>query len=141
MKSPLYFLQKLKSIPEGDGTLLDNSVAVWLQEQSDGNAHNLNNMPFLQAGGCGGYFKTGQIINVDDGSADLHRGNSSHGCDQNTQVELTDTGTPREFGNAPINKYYCNIMNALGVKAGPDGFPLAGGEGEVTHFGMYDRYV
>ncbi len=30
-------------------------------------------------------------------------------------------------------------MNALGVKAGPDGFPLKGGTAEVSRFGMYDR--
>jgi hypothetical protein len=30
-------------------------------------------------------------------------------------------------------------MNALGVKAGPDGFPAPGGTFEVTKFGMYDR--
>jgi hypothetical protein len=31
------------------------------------------------------------------------------------------------------------LMNALGVKAGPDGFAAPGGAAEVTHFGMYDR--
>jgi hypothetical protein len=30
-------------------------------------------------------------------------------------------------------------MNALGVKAGADGFPLRGGTAEVTKFGRYDR--
>jgi hypothetical protein len=30
-------------------------------------------------------------------------------------------------------------MNALGVKAGDDGFPLKGGTAEVTCFGRYDR--
>jgi hypothetical protein len=36
-------------------------------------------------------------------------------------------------------KYYCNLMNAIGVKAGSDGFPTVGGTEEVTHTGMYDR--
>lgn len=30
-------------------------------------------------------------------------------------------------------------MNAIGVKAGPDGYPMVGGTEEVTHYGMYDR--
>ena len=30
-------------------------------------------------------------------------------------------------------------MNALGVKAGADGYPAEGGTEEVTHYGMYDR--
>jgi hypothetical protein len=41
--------------------------------------------------------------------------------------------------NAPINKYFVSLMNALGMKAGPDGFPAPGGSAAVTHFGMYDK--
>ncbi|XXT22043.1 hypothetical protein WME94_10830 [Sorangium sp. So ce429] len=49
------------------------------------------------------------------------------------------TGTDPSLANAPINKYFCNLMNALGVKAGSDGFAAPGGSEPVTHFGMYDR--
>ena len=38
----------------------------------------------------------------------------------------------------PINKYYCNLMNAIGVKAGADGFAAKGGTAPVTKFGKYD---
>jgi hypothetical protein len=38
----------------------------------------------------------------------------------------------------PINKYFCNLLNAIGVKGGPDGFPLKGGMAEVSKFGKYD---
>ncbi len=132
----------LDSIDEGDGTVLDNSATIWFQELSDGNAHNLNNMPILQAGSCGGYFKTGQIINLDGGTDDLPAGDSDKYCNGDNNIPLgavDSTGTPSEFGNAPINKYYCNIMNALGVKAGADGFPAEGGTEEVRKFGKFDR--
>jgi multiple sugar transport system substrate-binding protein len=104
-------------------------------------AFNCNNIPIIQAGSCGGYFKTGMAVNVDDGSPDLTRGNSSFACEVNGEIAFDDikaTGTPVALANAPINKYYCNLMNAIGVKAGPDGFPQAGGTQEVTHYGMYD---
>ncbi len=136
-----HLVGQLDGIDEGAGTLLDNTAAVWFQEFSDGAAFNLNNMPIIQAGSCGGYFKTGCAVNVDDGSANLSRGNSEAACaiDGETSIEeLKATGTPLEFGNAPINKYYCNLMNAIGVKAGADGFPVVGGTEEVTHYGMYD---
>ena len=49
----------LDGIKNPDGsTLLDNTATVWFNEMSDGNAHNLNNLPIIQAGGCGGYFKS-----------------------------------------------------------------------------------
>ncbi|WP_437525160.1 DUF1552 domain-containing protein [Sorangium sp. So ce726] len=149
VKVDTYYAQKfaklvgmLDSIPQGNGqTVLDTSVAIWFNEMSDGNAHNLNNAPIIQAGSGGGYFKTGQIINVDPASTPTV-GNSMSQCANGTgQVDGTrqGTGTDPKVGNAPINKYFCNIMNALGVKAGADGFPAKSGSGEVTHFGYSDK--
>jgi hypothetical protein len=147
-----YYAQKfanlvgqLDAMYEGEGTLLDSCAAVWFQEVADGLAHNHNNLPIVQAGGGGGYFKTGWSINVEDGSPDLPRGESERFCADpaDTSTSFTsaaqETGTDPAYGNAPINKYFCNLMNMLGVKAGEDGFPLAGGEAEVTKFGMYDK--
>jgi hypothetical protein len=134
-----YLVGQLDSIAEGDGTLLDNTATVWFQEMSDGNAHNLNNLPIVHAGSCGGYFKTGQAVNVEDGDPNFTRGNSEGGCANGGTVDATSTGTEKQLGNAPINKYFCNLMNAIGVKAGADGFPAVGGTQEVTHYGMYDK--
>jgi hypothetical protein len=137
-----HLIGTLDGIDEGTGTALDNSAVVWFQEDSDGNAHNLNNMPIIHAGSAGGYFKTGMAVNVEDGDPNLTRGNSVGPCDGGGEISfnnVTSTGTPGEYANAPINKYFCNLMNAIGVKAGADGFPAEGGTEEVTHFGMYDR--
>ncbi|MEI9941864.1 MAG: DUF1552 domain-containing protein [Pseudomonadota bacterium] len=134
----------LDSIPEADGsTILDNSAAVWFQEVSDGCARNHNNIPIIQAGSAGGYFKTGWTVNVDGGSATLSNGNSESVCTPETSDKVDgtkqSTGTDPTLANAPVNKYYCNLMNALGVKAGEDGFPAVGGTAEVIKFGMYDK--
>jgi len=139
-----HLVSTLNSVDEGDGTVLDNTATVWFQEVSDGCARNLNNIPIVQVGSMGGYFKTGWAVNVEDGSATLSRGNSEAQCADGTDDEMYDalsqeTGTDPSLANAPINKYYCNLMNALGVKAGTDGFPAPGGTAEVTSFGMYDR--
>jgi hypothetical protein len=140
-------VQMLDSINEGDGKLLDHSAAIWFNEMSDGNAHNLNNAPIIQAGSCGGYFKTGWAINVDPGApaaANLSIGNSMTACTDGTSDQMINgttqsTGTDPKIANAPINKYYCNLMNAMGVKAGADGFPAVGGSAEVTKFGYSDK--
>ncbi|WP_437581578.1 DUF1552 domain-containing protein [Sorangium sp. So ce887] len=138
-----HLVEQLNRIDEGDGTLLDNSAAVWFQDASDGCARNLNNLPIVQVGSAGGYFKTGWAVNVEDGSPDLTTGNSEIVCADGapSEVDATtqSTGTDPSLANAPINKYYCNLMNALGVRAGTDGFPAPGGSEPVTHFGMYDR--
>lgn len=139
-----YLVGQLDGIEEGDGTLLDNSAAVWFQEMSDGAAQNLNNIPIVQAGSCGGYFKTGWAVNVEDGSATLSNGNSEGECTDPAGGQMINnlsqsTGTDPSLANAPINKYYYNLMNALGVKADDTGFPAVGGTAVVTKFGRYDR--
>lgn len=60
------FLDRLKSIKEGDGTLLDNCVIQYGSALSNGNAHNPENLPILLAGGGGGSLLTGRHVRVDE---------------------------------------------------------------------------
>ncbi|MCH2137373.1 MAG: hypothetical protein MK101_12500, partial [Phycisphaerales bacterium] len=48
-------------IPEGTGTLLDNTTLVWTNELSDGHIHIHIHMPYVIAGKGGGYFDTGRF--------------------------------------------------------------------------------
>lgn len=57
-----YFLEKLKSIPEGDGTLLDNSMVMFGSGLRDGNRHSPYNLPVLLGGKGGGALRTGQNL-------------------------------------------------------------------------------
>jgi hypothetical protein len=59
-----YLLQKLKSIQEGDGTLLDNTVVLWVTEIQDPPSHNQSNMPFMIAGGKNAGIRTGRWLKV-----------------------------------------------------------------------------
>ena len=59
------FLDRLKSIPEGDGTLLDNCVIQYGSALSNGNEHSPENLPILLAGG-GGRLQTGRHLRVDE---------------------------------------------------------------------------
>jgi len=135
-----YLVGKLDSFSEGNGTLLDNTATVWFNEMSDGDSHNLNNLPILQAGSCAGYFKTGWAVNVDGGTTNLSVGNSDGDCQNgSTLSNLDNAGTmPATVASQPINKYFCNLMNAIGVQADATGFPVKGGTQPVTHYGMYD---
>lgn len=51
-------LQRLKDVPEGDGTLLDNTIVVWASPCSVSWRHISRNLPIVLAGGGGGYFQT-----------------------------------------------------------------------------------
>src|SRR4029079_11932982 len=148
-----YYAQKyfnlismLDGVKNSDGsTLLDSTAATWFNEMSDGNAHNLNNLPIIQAGGLNGYFKTGWAVNVDTtntGAANLSNGASESQCANNTGMVNginQGTGTTSTIANGPINKYYLAIMNAMGVKADANGYPAKGGTAPVTKFGYSDK--
>ena len=60
-----YFLEKLKSIKEGDKTLLDNSMVLFASDLRDGNRHSPRNLPIVLAGKGGGKIKTGQNISFE----------------------------------------------------------------------------
>jgi hypothetical protein len=57
-----YLISKLKSIPEGSGTLLDNCMIAYGSAIEDGNRHSHGNVPTLLAGSGGGTLKTGRHI-------------------------------------------------------------------------------
>ena len=49
-----YLLEKLDSLPDGDGSLLDNSMVLYGSGMSDGNEHNHGPLPIVLAGRAGG---------------------------------------------------------------------------------------
>jgi hypothetical protein len=55
-------LGRLKGIKEGDGTLLDHCMIAYGSGNSDGNAHNHDNLPLLLAGKGGGQLKPGRHV-------------------------------------------------------------------------------
>jgi Protein of unknown function (DUF1552) len=57
-----YFLEKLKSTPEGDGCLLDHSLYLYGSGMGDPNVHSHVNLPILVAGGGAGTLKGGRHI-------------------------------------------------------------------------------
>ncbi len=57
-----YFLDKLKSVQEGEGTLLDNSLVLYGSGLGDGNRHSHHDLPVLLAGNSSGKIQRGRHI-------------------------------------------------------------------------------
>lgn len=55
-------LRRMKQIPEGDGTLLDNCMILFGSSMSDGNRHDPDNLPILVGGKGGGTLPTGRHL-------------------------------------------------------------------------------
>jgi hypothetical protein len=62
IKMLAYFLEKLRSTPDGDGNLLDHSVVLYGSSLSDGNEHNFDPLPVIVAGGASGTLRGGRHL-------------------------------------------------------------------------------
>jgi hypothetical protein len=83
-----YLAAKLDSMPEGDGTVLDNSCLLWLSNLWIGRTHNNSKLPIVQAGGLGGTIQTGRVL------------------------DYTTAGDE----NRKLSSLYLSIMDRMGVK-------------------------
>jgi hypothetical protein len=61
-----YLVHKLKSIQEGDGTLLDHCMIVYGSSLSDGNRHSHEDLPVIILGRGNGKLNSGRHIVYDD---------------------------------------------------------------------------
>lgn len=64
MQQYAYVLNRLRSIKEGNGTLLDNCMIVYGGGLADGDRHEHQNLPILMAGRGGGTISTGRHLRV-----------------------------------------------------------------------------
>ena len=69
-----YFLEKLKSTPEGDGSLLDHSLYLYGSGMGNPNVHDHVNLPILVAGGGAAGVKGARHLRYDEPTplANLH---------------------------------------------------------------------
>lgn len=60
-KQVSHFIDRLKAIPEGNGTAYDNTIILWANDFGDPARHMHVNVPFVLAGG-GGRWKKGRYL-------------------------------------------------------------------------------
>jgi hypothetical protein len=58
-----YLATKLDAMPEGEGTVLDNSCIMFLSNMWAGRKHDNKRLPLVLAGGLGGTLETGRTLN------------------------------------------------------------------------------
>ena len=68
-----YLLQRMKEIDEGGQSLLDNSALLLCSNLFDGDSHSADEMPMILAGGAGGQWKTGRVLDYKDKGDDERR--------------------------------------------------------------------
>jgi hypothetical protein len=59
-----YFLKKMKETPDGDGSMLDNSLVMWTSNMGNANQHSHVNVGALMVGGASGRHNPGKLQNL-----------------------------------------------------------------------------
>ena len=54
--------EKLQAVPEGNGTMLDNTLIVFLSDSGQQHHANYENFPMVLMGNCGGNLRMGQHL-------------------------------------------------------------------------------
>jgi hypothetical protein len=57
-----YFVEKMRALPDGDGTLLDHSMLLYGSAISDSNVHMHDNIPLVLVGGAAGRLRGGRHL-------------------------------------------------------------------------------
>lgn len=61
-----YLASRLEAMPEGAGSVLDNSCLLFLSSMWSGSKHDSSKVPVLMAGGLGGTIETGRVLDYTD---------------------------------------------------------------------------
>ncbi len=103
-----YLMAALASIPEGDGTVLDNTLILWGNELGNPAAHSNVGVPTVLAGGASGKFRMGRYLKLRTGGDPLAG---------------WDGGGTKAPNLVAHNKLLVSIANAFGISGDTFGAP------------------
>ena len=105
-------VKRLESVPEGKGTMMDNTVIVYTSDSANAHHADGREWPFVLVGDLGGKLKTGRFL------------------------DYPTYGRP---GNRTINALYCTLLHAAGAPRAH--FNLDGGLKEVDKPGPLGEFL
>ncbi|HEY0137599.1 MAG TPA: DUF1552 domain-containing protein [Nannocystis sp.] len=98
------FAERLKQIPEGDGTVYDNTIIVWVSELANG-GHGHNQWPAVLLGGGAKKFKGGRYLRFPE----------------TTPHPLTKDWNPGGFVGQPHQPLLTSLCQAMGMEVDSTG--------------------
>jgi len=110
------YLERLRSTPDGDGSLLDHSLLIYGSGMSNGNRHDHLNLPVLLAGHAAGQLKGGRHLKLGDEVAPEQR-----------DFEYV----PKFSKHTPIANLMVTLLNMAGVETDSYGVDICQSTGRV----------
>jgi hypothetical protein len=108
-------MKRLQSIPEGGGTMLDNTLVVFMSDSAERQHSHGTQWPVVLMGSLGGRLKTGQLVSYP----------------MQAKLVENDYGESREAGtghptNPTLNRLYCTLLHAAGAPRENFNIPVPG---------------
>jgi hypothetical protein len=94
-----YLIERLNEYNTEQGTLLDDTIALWTNDLANGPPHGYRNLPMIIAGSGGGYLRQGVYI------------------------DARETGQRASDNWVPHNQLFNTVLNAVGIRKA-DGSPV-----------------
>ncbi|QDU96018.1 DUF1552 domain-containing protein [Lignipirellula cremea] len=107
-------MKRLDSIPEGDGSMLDNTLVVFMSDSAERQHSHGSQWPVVLMGDLGGKLKTGQLVSYPMEAREVE----SYG-------ETLEAGTGQPT-NPTLNRLYCTLLHAAGAPRDNFNLPVAG---------------
>ncbi|QDU27080.1 hypothetical protein ETAA8_21640 [Anatilimnocola aggregata] len=97
-------MKHLQSIPEGNGTMLDNTLVVFMSDSAERQHSQGTQWPIVLLGNLGGTLKTGHLVSYP----------------MTAKTVENDYGESREAGtglptNPTLNRLFCTLLHAAGA--------------------------
>jgi hypothetical protein len=113
----------LDAVPEGAGTVLDNSLIVMGNAQAEGSTHRVDDIPFVLVGGAGGALRGGRVVRAGTwrGTTPNTFAGATHEVDPTSllgptvTVPTTPAGSDR--GATSNNELLASISNLMDIPA------------------------
>jgi hypothetical protein len=108
-------MKRLEKIPEGNGTMLDNTLVVFMSDSAERQHTQGNQWPIVLLGDLGGRLKTGRLVTYP----------------MQAKLVENDYGESREQGtgaptNPTLNRLYCTLLHAAGAPRDNFNLPVPG---------------
>jgi hypothetical protein len=97
-------VERLRSIPEGKGTMLDNTVILFMSDSAERQHSHGSQWPLVLIGNVGGKLKSGQLVTYPMEAKTI----------ENDYGESREQGTGMP-ANPTLNRLFCTLLHAAGA--------------------------
>lgn len=97
-----HLLDRLATTQGPNGALIDRGVACWYNDNQNGPPHGGNNVPWILAGSCAGFFRTGEYVAANNGAGGVNHARLLNTIGSAVGLRKSDGSYIDDFGDPSL---------------------------------------